>query len=78
MCKNISDIKEELQAAKYEELPLFIKKYESDERSGVKSLIRKALKSIDAMEKELARTEQMKKYEKALILLGKIDFLEKI
>lgn len=78
MCKNISDIKEELQAAKYEELPLFIKKYESDERSGVKSLIRKALKSIDAMEKELARTEQMKKYEKEYENYGYICGIDEV
>ena len=31
----ISVIKEELQAASYKELPLFISKYETDERSGV-------------------------------------------
>lgn len=78
MCKNISDIKEELQAAKYEELPLFIKKYESDERSGVKSLIRKALKSIDAMEKELARTGQMKKYEKEYENYGYICGIDEV
>lgn len=78
MCKNISDIKEELQAAKYEELPLFIKKYESDERSGVKSLIKKALKSIDAMEKELARTEQMKKYEKEYENYGYICGIDEV
>ena len=35
----ISVIKEELQAASYKELPLFISKYETDERSGVAALV---------------------------------------
>lgn len=37
----ISVIKEELQAASYKELPLFISKYETDERSGVAALVKK-------------------------------------
>ena len=60
----ISVIKEELQAASYKELPLFISKYETDERSGVAALVKKARKQIDDYEKELLRTERMKEYEK--------------
>ena len=60
----ISVIKEELQAASYKELPLFISKYETDERSGVAALVKKARKQIDDYEKELLRTEGMKEYEK--------------
>lgn len=60
----ISVIKEELQAASYKELPLFISKYEADERSGVAVLVKKAHKQIDDYEKELLRTEKMKEYEK--------------
>ena len=60
----ISVIKEELQAASYKELPLFISKYETDERSGVAALVKKAHKQIDDYEKELQRTEKMKEYEK--------------
>ena len=52
----ISVIKEELQAASYKELPLFISKYETDERSGVAALVKKARKQIDDYEKELLRT----------------------
>ncbi len=60
----IGVIKEELQAASYKELPLFISKYETDERSGVAALVKKAHKQIDDYEKELLRTEKLKEYEK--------------
>lgn len=60
----ISVIKEELQAASYKELPLFISKYEADERSGVAALVKRARKQIDDYENELLRTEKMKEYEK--------------
>lgn len=62
----IKTIKEELQAADIRKLPAFIKKYETDTRTGVKSLLEKAQKKLDAYEKELARTEQMKAYEKKI------------
>lgn len=57
-------IKEELQAASYKELPLFISKYEADERSGVAALVKRARKQRDDYENELLRTEKMKEYEK--------------
>lgn len=60
----ISTIKEELQAASVKELPLFIIKYETDERSGVIALVNKARKRIEDYERELQRTEKMKEYEK--------------
>ena len=59
--KKIGEIKEELQAAQDDMLPVFIKEYEEDERNGVKTLVAKARKRIDALEHEIARTEQMKK-----------------
>ena len=62
--KSISDIKMELQAATNIKLPLFIKEYENDERGGVIKLVESAKKKVEAYEKELARTEAMKKYEK--------------
>ncbi len=64
MEQKISDIRNILQAATIEELPVFVKQYESDERAGVKGLIEKAKKTLDSYEKEVARTEQMKRYEK--------------
>ena len=60
----IGQIKEELQAADITELPVFLKKYETDKRAGVQILLEKARKKIAAYEKELARTESMKIYEK--------------
>ncbi len=64
MEQKISEIKNILQAADLNVLPDFIKMYESDERAGVQSLITKARKRIADYEKEIARTEQMKAYEK--------------
>ena len=60
----ISTIREELQAASVKELPFFIEKYGSDERSGVISLVQKAQKKIADYEKELLRTEKMKEFDK--------------
>ncbi|MCM1126029.1 MAG: ribonuclease HII [Lachnospiraceae bacterium] len=64
MEQKISEIKTILQAAELSELPAFIKTYETDERDGVRSLVGKAQKRIADYEKELARTEKMKEYEK--------------
>ena len=64
MEQKISEIKNMLQAASLKELPAFISTYEQDERSGVVSLVNKAKKQIADYEKEVARTEKMKLYEK--------------
>jgi len=64
MEQKISEIKNILQAADLNGLPDFIKMYEADERAGVQSLLSKAKKKIDDYEKELARTEKMKAFEK--------------
>lgn len=60
----IGEIKQQLQAAGISALPDFISTYETDHRSGVRSLVEKAKKKLDEYEKELARTEKMKEYEK--------------
>jgi len=70
--KKIGEIKNELKAACESELPVFVKAYESDERSGVQALVEKARKSIDALEKEKQRTERMKKFEKEYASYGYI------
>lgn len=57
------EIKQILQAAGISALPDFINTYETDGRSGVRSLVEKAKKRLDEYEKELARTEKMKEYE---------------
>ena len=42
--KAIGEIKMELQAASETELPLFVKEYEADERSGVVKMVQSARK----------------------------------
>lgn len=64
MEQKISEIKNILQAAELNELPAFIKTYEKDERSSVAALVKKAQKQLEDHEKELARTEKMKEYER--------------
>lgn len=60
----IGFVKEDFAKAKTkEELESFISTYENDARNGVIALVERAKKAIDALEKEIARTEVMKKYE---------------
>ena len=63
MAKPISDIKNELSACKFEQLGEFISTYADDERSGVKSLVKKAEKRIEDFQKELERIEKMREFE---------------
>lgn len=76
--KKIGEIKEELQAAQGDMLPVFIKEYEEDERNGVKTLVAKARKRIEALEHEIARTEQMKRYEKEYASYGYICGIDEV
>lgn len=64
MEKKISEIKEIYQAAEIQMLPEFVNAYQYDERPGVKTLVQKAKKQLDNLEKEKARTEALKAYEK--------------
>ena len=64
MEKKISEIKEAYQAAEIHMLPEFVSAYKEDVRPGVAALVKKARKRMEAMEKELARTEAIKTYEK--------------
>ena len=57
-------VKEELAKIGAEELMVFIKKYQWDERTGVKNLVETAEKRYEKLQKEIARTENLKKYEK--------------
>lgn len=72
MEKRISDIKNELQAASGNALPVFVETYETDKRSGVQALVAKARKSMDALAKEQKRIEAMKRYEKEYAACGVI------
>ena len=62
--EKIADIKAVLEAADFAELPFVMEKYEADEREGVKKLLAKSKKKLDAYAKELERTENMKIYER--------------
>ena len=60
----IGFVKEDFANAKTkEELESFISIYENDARNSVIALVERAKKAIDALEKEIVRTEVMKKYE---------------
>lgn len=60
----ISDIKREFEASDVNEYENLIKKYLSDERSGVQKLIVKYQKQIDNYNKELKRLYDMQEYER--------------
>lgn len=62
--KKISVIKSELKAVSDEMLPLFISEYEGDMRSGVQTVVEQARNRLLKLEQEIARTEELKKYEK--------------
>ncbi|MCH5342630.1 MAG: ribonuclease HII [Acetatifactor sp.] len=64
MKKSAKEIKEQLQAACEDELPEFIRTYESDEREGVRKLVCAARKRLEALKRERERTEKLKEYER--------------
>lgn len=59
----IGEIRDLLQAAEDQMLPDFIARFESDERSGVRQLVQRAQKRLDALEKERERLMPMHQYE---------------
>ena len=63
MARPVTEIKNELSACAFEELKGFIANYSDDERSGVKSLVKKAEKRIEDYQKELLRIETMREFE---------------
>ena len=64
MVETIEDIKGKIQAAAIKELPALFLQYEQDERAGVRAAVEKGRKRLSAYEKEVARCEALKKYEK--------------
>ncbi len=61
--KAIQEIKNEFLAAKETELPFLVSTYESDDRAGVQTLVKKARKTLEKLEEEKARTNRLKEYE---------------
>jgi ribonuclease HII len=78
MEKKIGEIKNEFKAASVDELPVLIETYKADERSGVQALVSKAIKSIEALEKEKQRIEVMKQYEKEYDSYGYICGIDEV
>lgn len=69
---SIGEIKKEFQAASEEELPEIIRRYEQDQRSGVRRLAENAEKKLAALEKEKGRIEKLRVYEKKY---GEYEFI---
>ncbi|MDE7231735.1 MAG: ribonuclease HII [Lachnospiraceae bacterium] len=72
MAENIVTIRQKLQPAAISELPVLFTEYETYPRAGVQTEIAKAKKRILAYEKEVARTEALKRYEREY---GGCDFI---
>lgn len=76
--KKIGDIKNELKAAEDIMLPDFIRKYESDARSGVINLVAQANKRLEKLEQEKQRIENLKKYEREYASYGYVCGIDEV
>ncbi len=74
----INEIKKLFQAATEDKLPELIAAYGEDKRSGVQALITKAQKQLAALEKERARTESLKVYEKQYETFGYVCGIDEV
>lgn len=64
MTESIGMIKEKFQAAAIRELPALFQQYGQDKRAGVQTALEKGRKRLAAYEKEIARCEELKRYER--------------
>ncbi len=78
MAQSINEIKAILQAADIHMLPAFVIKYHSDDRAGVRLLVKNAKQRITALEQEKQRTENMKRYEKQYACLGHVCGIDEV
>lgn len=62
--QKISEIRQLFENTLHEGIPELIGLYEQDDRNGVRILVEKARKKLAALDKEIARTERMKQYER--------------
>lgn len=76
--QKIGIIKEECKAAKEDELPSFISRYESDERSGVQKILLQAKSRLEKWENEKARIEELKFYERQYEHLGYVCGIDEV
>lgn len=64
MKRSIGEISEMYKQADITKLPAFIEEFKEDERSGVKTLVKKAKKCLEDLEKEKKRMYEMFSYER--------------
>lgn len=64
MANSISEIRSEFNSLQEDKYSDFIRKYSDDDRTGVVSLVKKAMVRIEKYEAELERTEHMLSFEK--------------
>ena len=76
--KKIGEIKEMLKNTPDTELAVFIEGYQSDERPGVQKIIEQAKKRLSKLEAEIARIEELKKYEKEYASCGYICGIDEV
>lgn len=75
---SISEVKEIYQAACENELPEFIQRFCTDERSGVQKLVASAGKRLEALEKEKQRIWNLQKYEREYGAYGYICGIDEV
>lgn len=75
---SISEVKEIYQAACENELPEFINRFGTDERSGVQKLVSSAGKRMEALEKEKQRIRNLQKYEREYGAYGYICGIDEV
>lgn len=74
----VGEIKAIFDNTPVDQLHIFIEQFSDDERGGVKALVLKAQKKIEALEKEKARTENLKEYEKQYCHLGYVCGVDEV
>ena len=75
---SIKDIKFRFVTEDYQELKLLIRQYAGDEREGVKKIVLSARKRLDAINKEIARTESLKTYERQYEAMGYVCGIDEV
>lgn len=75
---SIGEIKKILDNASIKDLPELISLYSEDERSGVILAVNKAVKRIEAYEKEVERTEKLKEFERKYENLGFVCGIDEV
>lgn len=76
--KSIGEIREEVKAVDISAYPLLYEKYGEDGRAGVQKLLEQCRKKEAALEREKARTEAMKEYERTYEHLGYVCGIDEV